>query len=146
MHGRQCERLRVFCHCYDLSSSSLKRTSEKDCRGYIPGCYIPINETFDDGHLCLLELLLGVSSCSVRQVDRVTDLDIISERNVFHFNTVGIGVHSESFIMEGNEVCQLLSIPFAKKLNVLSELGDIFWKSRRCGHFLDVCARSRVGI
>jgi hypothetical protein len=100
MHGRRCGRPRAFCRCYDLSSSNLKRTSEN----FVTNIFqvdIPINETLDDGHLCLLELLLGVSSCGVRQVDGMTNLDVIRERNIFHFNTVGTrNSRSASFAME----------------------------------------------
>jgi len=36
-----------------------------------------INQSLNNGHLCFLELLLGITSGSVRQVDSMADLDVI---------------------------------------------------------------------
>ena len=47
----------------------------------------PVNQSLDNGHLCLLELLLGITASSVRQIDSVADLDVVREGNVLHFDT-----------------------------------------------------------
>lgn len=47
---------------------------------------VPVDETFDDGHLSLLELFLGVPTRRVRKVDRVADLDVVRERDIFDFD------------------------------------------------------------
>lgn len=46
------------------------------------GWFAPVDETLDDGHLCLLELLLGVTACGVGNVDSMSDLNIVSEGDV----------------------------------------------------------------
>ena len=47
----------------------------------------PVNQPLDDRHLCLLELLLGITASSVRQVNSVADLDVVRQRNILHFDT-----------------------------------------------------------
>ena len=49
---------------------------------------VPVDQAFDDRHLSLLELLLGITASSVGKVNGVTDLDIICEGDIFHLNTV----------------------------------------------------------
>jgi len=49
--------------------------------------HLPVNQTLDDRHLCLLELLLGISAGSVRQVNGMANLDVISKGDIFDFNT-----------------------------------------------------------
>src|SRR6266545_6229720 len=49
--------------------------------------HLPVNQTFDDRHLGLLELLLGISAGSVRQVNSMANLDVISKRDILYFNT-----------------------------------------------------------
>ena len=46
----------------------------------------PVHQSLDDGHLGLLELLLGITTGSVREVDGVMDLDIVMEGDVFYFD------------------------------------------------------------
>ena len=41
-----------------------------------------VDEPLNDGHLCLFELLVGVTSSSVGNVNRVTELDVIREGDV----------------------------------------------------------------
>ena len=48
----------------------------------------PVDQSLDNGHLSLLELLLGVTASSVGEVDGMADLDIIGQRDVLHLNTV----------------------------------------------------------
>jgi hypothetical protein len=47
----------------------------------------PVDETLDNRHLSLLELLLGVTTSSVGQVDGMSDLDVIGEGDILHLNT-----------------------------------------------------------
>ena len=54
----------------------------------VDGIDRPVNETFDDGHLRLLELLLCITTGSVREVDCVADLDVIGQRDVLDLNTM----------------------------------------------------------
>lgn len=49
---------------------------------------IPVNETLDDGHLCLLELLLCITASSVREVDRMADLNVVGQRDVLDLDAV----------------------------------------------------------
>ena len=48
----------------------------------------PVNETLNDGHLRLLELLLGITTGGVGEVDGVADLDVVGQRDILHFNAV----------------------------------------------------------
>jgi hypothetical protein len=48
----------------------------------------PVNQSLDNRHLRLLELLLGITSSGVRQVDSMADLDVIRQGDVFHFDTI----------------------------------------------------------
>ena len=52
-----------------------------------PNQYQPVNQSLNDGHLCLLELLLGITSSSVGKVDGVADLNVVGKGDVLHFNT-----------------------------------------------------------
>ncbi len=47
----------------------------------------PVNQTLDNRHLRLFELLLGVSSSSVWEVDGMANLDVIGQGDVLHLNT-----------------------------------------------------------
>lgn len=47
-----------------------------------------VNETLDNGHAALGELLLGVTASSVGDVDSVADVDVVSQRDVLDLNTV----------------------------------------------------------
>lgn len=47
-----------------------------------------VGETLNDGALRLAETLGGVAASSVRNIDGLTDLDVVSERNVRDLNTV----------------------------------------------------------
>ena len=47
-----------------------------------------VNETLDNGHAALGELLLGVAASSVGDVDSVADVDVVSQRDVLDLNTV----------------------------------------------------------
>ena len=47
----------------------------------------PVDQTLDDRHLCLLELLLGITAGGVREVDSMADLDVVGEGDVLDFDT-----------------------------------------------------------
>ena len=47
----------------------------------------PVNQPLDNGHLSLLELLLGVTAGSVWKVDGMADLDVVGEGDVLDLNT-----------------------------------------------------------
>lgn len=49
---------------------------------------VPVNETLDDGHLCLLELLLCITTRCVGEVNCVADLDVICQRYVLDLDAV----------------------------------------------------------
>ena len=49
--------------------------------------YLPVNQTFYNGHLCLLELLFGISSCGMRQEYSMSDLNVICQGDILDFNT-----------------------------------------------------------
>jgi hypothetical protein len=73
--------------------------------------------------LCLLELLLGITASSVRQVNSVADLDVVCQGNVLHFDT---GPKSDQY-KEDAPVSPnaLLGVPLSKQLDFLTELGDV---------------------
>jgi len=60
-----------------------------------------VYEALDDGHLRFLELLLGVAAGGVREVDGVTDLDVICQGDVLDLN--------------------VLCVPFAEELDFLAD-------------------------
>ena len=47
----------------------------------------PVDQTLNNRHLRLLELLLGITASGVGKVDGVTDLDVIGEGDVLDFDT-----------------------------------------------------------
>ena len=49
--------------------------------------HAPVNQSLNNGHLRLLELLLGVTAGGVGKVDGMTDLDVVGQRDVLDLNT-----------------------------------------------------------
>ena len=49
--------------------------------------YTPVDQPLNDGHLRLLELLLGVTASSVGEVDGMADLDVIGQGDILNLNT-----------------------------------------------------------
>lgn len=47
----------------------------------------PVNQSLDDGHLRLLELLFGVTTSRVRKIDGMADLNVVRERDILHLDT-----------------------------------------------------------
>ena len=47
----------------------------------------PVDQTLNDGHLRLLELLLGITAGGVGEVDGVADLDVVGEGDVLNLDT-----------------------------------------------------------
>lgn len=54
----------------------------------------PVNQSLNDGHLRLLELLLGITAGGVREVDGVADLDVVGQGDVLDLDTVELAVGS----------------------------------------------------
>lgn len=54
-----------------------------------------VDESLDDWHLGLAELLVGVSASSVRGVDGVAEGDVVLEGDVLDFDLVGIPLSEE---------------------------------------------------
>ena len=54
----------------------------------------PVNQSLNDGHLRLLELLLGITASGVGEVDGVTDLDVVGEGDVVHIDAVRTSIVS----------------------------------------------------
>lgn len=48
-----------------------------------------VDETLDDRHASLGELLLGITAGSVGNVDGVVDVDVVGEGDVLHLDTAG---------------------------------------------------------
>jgi len=63
-----------------------------------------VDQSLDDRHLSLLELLLGITASGVGEVNGVADLNVICEGDILHLN--------------------ILSIPFSKKFDFLAEFRD----------------------
>ena len=57
----------------------------------------PVNQSLNNGHLCLLELLLGITTSGVGKVDSVTDLDVVGQRDVLDLDTVRREMHGQRF-------------------------------------------------
>ena len=49
---------------------------------------LPVNETLNDGHLRLLELLLGITAGGVGKVDGVADLYVIRKGDIVNVDAV----------------------------------------------------------
>ena len=47
----------------------------------------PVDQTLNNRHLRLLELLLGITASGVGEVDGMTSLDVVGQRDVFNLNT-----------------------------------------------------------
>lgn len=47
----------------------------------------PVDQSLDNGHLSLLELLLSISASSVGEVHGMADLDVIGQGDVLNLNT-----------------------------------------------------------
>lgn len=85
---------------------------------------VPVHKTLNNGHLCLLELLLSITTGGVGEVDGVTDLDVIGEGNVLYLNTKRAIVRLRYF-QKRKWIHALLSIPLSKELNVLAKARDV---------------------
>ena len=48
----------------------------------------PVDQSLNNGHLGLLELLLGVTTGGVGEVDSMTDLDVVRQRDILNLNTI----------------------------------------------------------
>ena len=48
---------------------------------------VPVNQSLNDRHLRLLELLLGVTAGGVGEVDSMADLDVVGKGDVLYLDT-----------------------------------------------------------
>ena len=48
----------------------------------------PVNQSLNDGHLRLLELLLGITASGVGEVDSVASLDVVGQGDVLDLNAM----------------------------------------------------------
>lgn len=67
----------------------------------------PVNKSLNNGHLSLFELLLGISTSGVGEVDSVTDLDVVRKGDVFYFNTTCISFHSKFRFDSSTKTCSI---------------------------------------
>lgn len=86
-------------------------------RGRIFGA--PVNQSLDDRHLCLLELLLGITTSSVGQVDSMADLDVVREGNVLYFDTGPKSRQYKDYASTNPNI--LLGVPLSKQFNFLTD-------------------------
>ncbi len=98
------------------------------------GC-VPVNQALNDGHLRLLELLLGITASGVGEVDGVTDLDVVGEGDVDDVDAVRTSIVSACRPGKTTEMDALLGVPLAEELDILAELGDVLGESLNRGHF-----------
>lgn len=93
----------------------------------------PVHQSFDDGHLGLLELLLGVTASSMGKIDGMADLNVVGQRDILHIYTnpcISLVIHR---VYE--QSCSLLGVPLPEELDFLAKLRDVL--GERCGgcHF-----------
>jgi len=88
--------------------------------------YAPVNQTLDDRHLSLLELLFGVTASGVGDVDSMAHLDVIGERNILHLtlqsDKIATLVSISPITPDNVGLNSLLGVPFAEKFDFLSKL------------------------
>jgi hypothetical protein len=78
---------------------------------------VPVDQSLNNGHLSLLELLLGITSSGVRQVDSVADLYVIREGDVLHFDTIiHIFKSTQRIPVDTIEVGRTLVSPICRKV------------------------------
>ena len=68
---------------------------------------VPVNQSLNDGHLRLLELLLGITASGVGEVESVTDLDVVRKGDVFYFDTTRISFHSKFCFDSSTKTCSI---------------------------------------
>lgn len=87
-----------------------------------------VYETFNNGHLSLLELFFGITACSVGHIYGMSDLDVVGQRDVAHFNVLGF--------------------PFTEQFHVCSDFADFFGQGRgghgAVGDLVDLRNRYRM--
>ena len=66
-----------------------------------------VDESLDNGHSALGELLLGVSTGSVGSVDSVADIDVVGQRDVLDLNVLVVPSSKELY---DALVCDLLNL------------------------------------
>ena len=48
---------------------------------------IPVHQSFNNGHLGLLELFLCITTSGVREIDGMVDLNVVVEGDIFYFDS-----------------------------------------------------------
>lgn len=76
-----------------------------------------VDQALNDGHLSLLELLLGVAAGGVGEVDSMADLDVVGQGDVLDFDTVPRSIRPMCAELRNS----LLGVPLAKKLDLAAE-------------------------
>lgn len=68
---------------------------------------VPVDETLDDGHLSLAELLVGVTAGSVGEEDGVANLDVVSQGDILDLNigSVPSVEEEDTGLVGGENVC-----------------------------------------
>ena len=56
-------------------------------KNWMASYHAPVDQSLDNRHLRLLELLLRITAGSVGEVDGVADLDVVGEGDVLDFDT-----------------------------------------------------------
>jgi hypothetical protein len=82
------------------------------------GNSVPVHQSLNNGHLRLLELLFGVTTSRVGQVNGMADLDVIRQRNVFYLDAK-IAIVNYLHRTKADEG-SLLCVPFSEQLNLLA--------------------------
>ena len=88
--------------------------------------YAPVYQSLNNGHLRLLELLLGVTTSRVGEVDGMADLDVIGEGDVLDFDT-RVNRHEHDLSVSGlrhmlsKDMYTLLGIPLSEELDLRAE-------------------------
>jgi hypothetical protein len=67
-------------------AANISRTCSAYIYIYIAERDTPVHQSLNNGHLCLLELLLGVTTGGVGDINSMADLDIIRQRDILHFD------------------------------------------------------------
>ena len=101
----------------------------------------PVDQSLDNGHLSLLELLLGVTASSVGEIYSMADLDIVGQGDILALDAAPI-----SFVNLYLYQDSLLGLPSPKQLDstLSTNLANFSRKSLDGGHLY--CGFSKVGV
>jgi len=78
----------------------------------------PVNQALNNRHLCLLELLLGIATSGMGEVDGMANLDVVSQGDILDFDTnKAVNKHASLEFAQHS----LLGVPLAKKLDLTAD-------------------------